>query len=157
MIVKESDAGAWLLFTLCALLKLEYETVIIRARSGVGRKMRVLGTRGRTQWLGLLMVLFSHANCQGQAGAGADFTNLPVPVGEQDVAKTAQDFAERLGNWSCHVLRTGGPLCQVPGMSNVYDSLLTGTLSLSPRAFLGSLCIALAMVTLNHAHATHLV
>ena len=34
MIVKESDAGAWLLFTLCAPLKLEYETVIIRARSG---------------------------------------------------------------------------------------------------------------------------
>ena len=93
-------------------------------------------------------MVLSHAHCQGQAGAGADFTNLPVPVGEQEVAKTAQDFAERLQNWSCQVLRTGGPLCQVPGMSDVYDSLLTGTLLFFPRAFLGFLRIALEMVTL---------
>lgn len=100
---------------------------------------RMQGFASRGRWLGLLVVLFSYVQRQRQEGEGAYFANLPVPVGEQDVARTAQDFAERLGNWSCQVLRTSGPLCQVPGMSDVYDALLTGTLRLSPHAFLSSL------------------
>jgi hypothetical protein len=80
-----------------------------------------LGAGRAGLWLGLALLLSSHT-CVWRAGA--DFTMLPVQ--EQDVAQAAQDFADRLGNWSCEVLRTGGPLCAVPGMSEVYDTLLTG-------------------------------
>jgi hypothetical protein len=48
-------------------------------------------------------------------------------IAELDVATVCDEFGEQLRTWSCEVLRAGGdPRCTKPGLSDVFDTLMTG-------------------------------
>lgn len=74
---------------------------------------------GMTGCLPLLLVLFASPACG----------LWTVPIREADVIKVGDDFGAALHSWSCEVLRSGtNSRCSLPGLTDVYASLMTGKL-----------------------------
>jgi len=72
-------------------------------------------------------------------------------VRQRDVTACSKDFGALLRNYSCEVLRSGGQLCGIPGLSDVYDTLLTGVqlYCLEPQAILFMRVLYLIKASLN--------
>jgi hypothetical protein len=74
----------------------------------------------------VMAIILLAVSSQDTADSGPRLTVFPIRTA--DVAATAAEFAQRLQDWSCEVLRVGGANCSqsLPGVADAYDALMTG-------------------------------